>query len=469
MAAFLMTHALVMLAPCVVEGQGSQTSQPPERPLNPTQEVAGEVPSGPSIAVGPAELRVGGYLGLTGLHRSTNGGGGTGTSFAALPYKDTLQGNVSETRLSAQASRITLRVDANFKDEQPRFRKLAGYFEMDFNGAVSGAIAVTSTSAGLRLRHAFAEVQYGETFFMAAGQAFSLMTPQKGQISMWPSDVEISQAVDTNYLAGMVWGRIPQFRLTWRPSQKFNWAFSAENPEQQLGRSIVMLPRCCFADLDAQYNTGGDELKVPNLMPDFVTRVGFNPTQAVHLDAGGVFRVFRHTVAPYDGRFTSSSGGVNVNGNFSATRNTKVIGQVASGPGIGRYVGGLSPDVAFAADSTIHPLRTTSWVTGMEQKVSTRVSVAGYYSGVSVDNFSAIDTDGKAIGFGFPGSSNANNKSIKELTFTSSLLSFKSTDRGSAQINLQVSWLERRPWSQGSGPASASMFMFFAQARYNLP
>src|SRR5262245_14759692 len=94
--ALLMTHALIMLAPCVVEGQTSQTPQPPQRPLNPTQEVAGEVPAGPSIAIGPAELRVGGYLGLTGLHRSTNGGGGTGTSFAALPYADTLRGNVSE-------------------------------------------------------------------------------------------------------------------------------------------------------------------------------------------------------------------------------------------------------------------------------------------------------------------------------------------------------------------------------------
>ena len=29
-------------------------------------------------------------------------------------------------------------------------------------------------------------------------------------------------------------------------------------------------------DIDAQYNTGSDELNVPNLMPDFHTRVAFN-------------------------------------------------------------------------------------------------------------------------------------------------------------------------------------------------
>ena len=288
-------------------------TQPVERPLNPTQEVAGEVAEGPALPVGAAQLRIGGYLGVTGLYRSTNGGGGTGTSFASIPYKDTLQGNVSESRLTAQASRITLRVDADFPEDRPRFRKLGGYFEMDFNGAVSGTIAVTSTSAGFRLRHAFAEVQYSDSFYMGVGQAFSLMTPQKDQVSMWPSDVEMSQAVDTNYLAGMVWGRIPQFRLAWRPSRTFNWAFSLENPEQQLGTSMVTLPLCCASDLDAQYNTGSDELNVPNLMPDIVTRVALNPTKAVHVDVGGVFRVFRHTVKPYDDTFKDVGGGASVN------------------------------------------------------------------------------------------------------------------------------------------------------------
>jgi hypothetical protein len=406
---------------------------------------------------------------VTGLYRSTNGGGGTGTSFASIPYGDQLQGNASESRLTSQASRITLRVDAEFPEDRPRFRKLSGYFEMDFNGAVSGTVAVTSTSAGFRLRHAFAEVQYSESFYMGVGQAFSLMTPQKDQLSMWPSDVEISQAVDTNYLAGMVWGRMPQFRLAWRPSRTFNWAFSLENPEQQLGESMVTLPLCCASDLDAQYNTGSDELKVPNLMPDIVTRVAVNPTEAVHLDVGGVLRVFRHTVKPYDSTFKDLGGGASVNARLNAARNAKLIGQFAFGSGLGRYIGGLAPDLTFTADSYIRPVTTTSWVAGIEQKVSPIVSLAGYYSGVHTEDSVQTDTDGSYIGYGYPGSPNSNNKRVEELTFTGSLLVFKTTNRGSAQINLQLSWLEREPWSQGSGPASASMFMFFAQVRYNLP
>ena len=155
-----------------------------------------------------------------------------------------------------------------------------------------------STSVGFRLRQAFTEVQYGETFFLAAGQAFTLMTPPKDQISIWPADYELSQAVDTNYLAGLVWGRFPQFRATWRPSTHFNWAVSLENPEQEIGKLAVTFPVCCAIELLAQYNTGADELRVPNFMPDISTRIAFNPTESFHVDVGGVFRRFRHVVRP---------------------------------------------------------------------------------------------------------------------------------------------------------------------------
>ena len=106
---------------------------------------------------------------------------------------------------------------------------------------------------------------------------------------------------------------------------------------------------------------------------------------------------------------------------------------------------------------------------GVEQRLNPTVSVAGYYSGVDTTESFTTDGDGSFIGFGFPGSANSNNKSIQELTLTGSLLSFKSTNRGSAQVSVQYSWLERKPFDAGSGPASAAMHMFFAQVRYNLP
>src|SRR5262249_45205493 len=140
-----------------------------------------------------------------------------------------------------------------------------------------------------------------------------LMTPARDQLSIWPSDYELSTAVDLNYLAGTVWARSPQVRFTFRPSPAFNWAVSAENPEQQIG-NVVRLPACCASDLQAQYNTGTNGLTVPNLMPDIVSRAAFN-TGTFHLDVGGVWRVFRHTLKPYDETFTHAAGGVSVNAN----------------------------------------------------------------------------------------------------------------------------------------------------------
>ncbi len=231
--------AMVFLSASMSAGQAPSVSAPQQQPANPTQEIAKEQPEGAALAAGPARIRLGGYLGVTGIYRSTNSGGGTGTNFATIPYGDKVQGNVSEMRLSAQSSRISLRVDADFPEPETRFRRLSGYFEMDFSGTTPGTVAVTSNSVGFRLRQAFAEVQYGQTFFLAAGQAFTLMTAQKDQLSIWPSDLEMSQALDTNYLAGMIWGRTPQVRLTWRPSTHINWAVSLENPEQQLGNGLV--------------------------------------------------------------------------------------------------------------------------------------------------------------------------------------------------------------------------------------
>ena len=447
--------------------QSQPQPPPPPTPHNPGQEVAGERAEGPALDIGPAKLRVGGYLGVTGIYRSTNSGGGPGTNFATTPYDDTLPGSVSETRLSAQSSRLSIRVDAAFSEA--RFNRLAGYFEMDFSGATPGNIAVSSSSAGFRLRQAFTEVLYGDRFVFAAGQAFSLMTPPRQQLSIWPSDYELSQAIDTNYVVGLVWDRAPQVRFTWRFSPRVNWAVSVENPEQQIGREWVTLPACCSDDIAAQYNTGEQALAVPNLMPDFATRVAWNPTPALHLDAGGVLRVFRHTVAPYDRDFKETGGGLSVNGRVNPARGTRVIGQFASGAGLGRYVGGLAPDVAFRQDGLIAPVRSTSWVLGIEQGLSPRVSAAGYYSGLGIEDTFFADLEGGLIGYGFPGSSNAANRRIREATATMSYQVVRTDNRGSAQVNVQASWLRREPWSAGTGPDDARGFLFFAQVRYNLP
>ena len=148
---------LIVFAPCAAAAQDPQpppasqpdpASQPPSAPgpLNPTQEIAKEAPEGPALAIGPARIRFGGYLGVIGLFRSTNSGGAAATQFATTPYPDTVEGNVSEARLTAETSRLSIRVDAA---PLPGHSELAGYFEMDFAGTRPGNVAVTTTSRSL--------------------------------------------------------------------------------------------------------------------------------------------------------------------------------------------------------------------------------------------------------------------------------------------------------------------------------
>jgi hypothetical protein len=163
-------------------------------------------------------------------------------------------------------------------------------------------------------------------------------------------------------------------------------------------------------------------------------------------------------------------GGGNLNVRVNPTRTTRIFGQGAVGSGLGRYIGGLVPDAAFRSDGSISLIDTTSWVTGVEQSLTDRVSVAGYFSGVNTAGNHFTDLDGSAIGFGYPGSSNSNNRTIRELTATGAYQIVKTPDRGSAQFNAQVSWLRREPLSTPqNGLSSAKSFMFLAQVRYNLP
>src|SRR5271165_4726187 len=233
-------------------------------------EIADPKPDTPALNLGPAKLRVLGYPSMTMLWRSTNSGGNVGTSFASLPFGNAWQGNTSEFRISPQSTRLALRADLSVGDT-----KAAGYFEMDFGGSPNpGNVAVTSSSYSFRLRQAFFNWVPGK-WDLTGGQAFSLMTPLKKGITPWPGDVATTQVVDTNYVAGLVWGRYPQIRIAHAPYKGFWWGFSIENPEQQVGNNVVF-PANLNSIVSNQYNTGSQELKVPNMTPDFVFKGAFD-------------------------------------------------------------------------------------------------------------------------------------------------------------------------------------------------
>jgi len=439
-----------------------------EEELQRGPEIADVTPTTPALQLGPAKIRLIGYPALTSVWRSNNNGGNVATNFNNILYDNTVPGTTSEFRLSPQNTRLALRVDADLKSSQ-----IAGYFEMDFVGAPVGGNLVTQSGYPFRIRQAWLDWRKGK-WEMAGGQLWSLMTPNKEGILPWPGDIAAPQVIDLNFVAGFVFGRYPQFRLVYRPSEKMAFGFSVENPEQQVSNSVVF-PTALSGTLATQYNNGGSGLNVPNMTPDFVLKGSFDNKvmggRAIHFDIGTVMRTFRS----WDG--TSASGknyafgwGVSANFNVEVKKSVRWVLDGFAGDGAGRYIGGLAPDVIVRADGSISPIHSYSWVSGFELAPNNATGLYFYYSGLYAQKNATLNSDGTCcVGFGFPGASDAADRLIEEATGGYSRVLWKYENLGSVQWGLQYAHVWAYPWAAGTGPKSANANIVFSQLRFNLP
>jgi hypothetical protein len=429
-----------------------------EIPTSPT-------PVSPSLKLGAADLRILGYVGLNEVYRSVALGGGPGTSFATVPFPNTPAGNISEFRLTTQTTRIALRVDVPLKED-----RVAGYIETDFSGPSLGNALISSSSYGFRLRHAWVNYRHGK-FELAFGQMYSLLTPSRSDIQPWPSDALITQVVDTNYVAGLVWDRSPGLRVVYRPDDHWAFALSAENPEQQVGPT-VKFPAALASVLSTQYNTGSGVLRTPNSAPDGIFKVAWNTkcgARTFHVDSGTVLRYFRNFDPANVRQHKSAIGfGSNLNLYMSLTPKLRLITQGYWSSGGGRYIGGTLPDVIVRSDGNISPVKSSSWVGGFEWAPTRTLAPFAYYSGLYGARNTTIDLDGSQIGFGYK-TSNAGRRLIEESTVGWSHTLWSSEDAGSVQYTSQYSYLLSQPWAPGNGPRFAHSHMLFWQIRYNLP
>ena len=138
-----------------IQQEASAQAQAPATPASapataPAAPAPGESPvvgvsakTGLGFKIGSTTFTPVGFMDFTGVYRSTTVGSGIGTSFGSIPYSNvssTTLGPLSETRFSAQNSRIGLRVDSNVDDT-----KVLGYVEADFLGNSANNIRRSAT------------------------------------------------------------------------------------------------------------------------------------------------------------------------------------------------------------------------------------------------------------------------------------------------------------------------------------
>lgn len=416
-----------------------------------------------SFKIGDFNFTPGGFIDFTTVWRSTDVGSGIGTNFAAIPYNNTVAGRISEFRESAQNSRVSLRADGDHDGIG-----LTGYLEADFLGNQPTNIAVTSNSATLRMRVYFADVRKGE-WEVVAGQDWSLLTPGKSGVSPYPSDVFYSQAMDTNYLAGLVWSRDPQFRLIFHPSSQWAWGLSLENAEQYIGGSsgapTVTLP--ATPNISGELDSGGTNFSDPAFGPDIITKLAFDSKpggHGVHLEIAGLESTFRIYNPTADVTTKKVGGGGSVNLNAEVASGLHLIVNTYISDGGGRYLYGMAPDLMVRNNLMPSPIHADSGIGGFEFQANPQWMIYGYYSGIYVGK--DVDYSGATpIGYGY---SSAFNRSVQEGTFGVTHTFFKSANYGALQLITQASYLSRNPWATAN-PRDAHLGMGYVDLRYVLP
>lgn len=443
-------------------------------PAAAAQPAPAEVSVPPHLRIGNAYITPVGFMDMTSVTRSTNHGSGIGTNFGSIPYDHTQAASLTESRLSIQNSRIGARIDTGFHGYN-----VLGYWESDFLGQLgnppNGGLAVSSNPYVFRIRLYWVDITKGG-WEVLAGQSWSLLTPNRKGISPLPGDIFYSQDIDVNYQAGLVWGRIPGFRLGYHFGSKAAVVLGLENSEPYVGggngSSAITAPAAIAGILGSQVNNGASVITAPALHPDIILKAAFDPSPKFHIEFAGVEitnKIANPASAPPFQTVTKAGGAASINLNFELFKGFRLLTNNYWGAGGGRYIFGQAPDFIIRANGGLSLVRAGSTVTGFEATLG-KTLVYGYYGGIYIAKNLALDANGKSlIGYG-PIASDGQNRTIQEVTFGTNTTLAKDAKWGALNLMFQYSYLQRNPWLAAPGALSnASLSMGFFNLRYTLP
>ena len=206
-----------------------------------------------------------------------------------------MQGGLTETRLSSQSSRLSLRADESLGKT-----RIFGYAEADFNGYLPSTAYVSTNGSSLRLRVFFLNLSRGR-WDLLGGQSWSLLTPNRVGLSPFLSEIFNTLHLDTNYQVGLTYARQPQLRTVYHLNENIALGLSIENPEQLSGNGVTFPSLFNSAEADVNSSTGaGGNTATPNLHPDVIAKIAADRTRRPLLaprSRRSVHRISRYTPA----------------------------------------------------------------------------------------------------------------------------------------------------------------------------
>jgi hypothetical protein len=457
-----------------------ETEKPKESPL--------------SFRIGGTDFTPGGFVDFQNIFRTENTGNVISTNFGAIPFSNTAAGHLTEYRASGQYSRWNLKIGGKYGANN-----ITGYVEGDFNGNDAANVFATTNPHTLRLRLYFVDIKRGMWEF-TAGQAWSLIVPNRVGTSPMSADLATTYSADGNIHVGVPYSRDGQFRVAIHPNDHFSWALAIDNP-QQYTNGEVTVPTTFNAVLTPQLD-GAATPGVPNLFPDVMTKMAWDTKmgdRAFHLEAGGVLTSAKVTAVPGGGTTFNSHSNFGTAGmgglNFDLAKNFRVMAYGIYGSGTSRYFNGLGPQYVvvpiatgpgtFTIDTSM--VHAGSAFTGIEATMH-KTQIGAYYGGYYFGRNSFNDLTAAAtstpiscapglvainrpcIGFGGTNSANSNNRAIQEGSFVLTQTLWKNPQYGALLLINDASYSTRAPWFVAAGaPKNAHMFMDHLVLRYVIP
>ncbi|HEY0779473.1 MAG TPA: hypothetical protein VGD56_16010 [Gemmatirosa sp.] len=492
-----------LVAPAVVLAQPSGATNLPS-----------DSASGPSnLSYKGVRITPIGFFAAEALYRQRTVQSDLPTSFNAIPFTHTAQGQLSEFRGSARQSRLGVLGEGRLSTVN-----VSGYFEGDFLSSGTSSNSNESNSYPFRVRQFWAQAAFKNGFTFTGGQMWSLTTPDRKGIATRAE--YIPSVIEAQYVVGYDWARQFGARLTYQANNNVWLAASLEEPQ-----TTVTARGSVNSNVAVLYGQpGGGALNATanysyDVAPDAHIKLAFEPGFG-HFELKAVGRIFRdriYTVIPGTSTTVGTTTTTTPASNGGASNYTTTAGGVGAsiflpiqkvvdigfnglyGRGIGRYGTSQLPDATLNAQGQIVPVRAAHGLATVDLHATPALDLYGYGGIEYAYRTSDVNSAGKGVGYGSAllnntacdvellptstttpvnGGCNADTRMVYQGAGGFWYRFYRGT-RGTVQFGVQYSHTERATWSSNATSTAstggarvqplATENMVFTSFRYYLP
>jgi hypothetical protein len=433
-------------------------------------------------------LTFGGWVDLAAIYRSRNIASDTGSVYSSIPFAQSRNHNTQEARFSARQSRFSLLaegdVDAN--------TRLAGFGEIDFEGAAQTANSVATNSFNPRMRQASLEVDRSDLgLHFLAGQSWSLNAPSK--VGIDPRAVDAPGVIDFESVPGFIAARQPGVRVWQDFGPEFKLALSAENAATSfvggnvplvgtpaVGPQGVLNPNLLvnLTGPGGSFFNNANNLSL-NRVPDVTIKGAWDPRlgpNKLHVEAWALYRDFydRFNFTNHDVSNVSFGGHLA----FDVVPRTLEATFSAAYGALGRYTAAPFQDATLRQDGSIQLLPITALQVGLVWHTTPSIDLYGY-AGLEKTRATFSNVGSVPFGYGNPlynntgcnienspaATCNGNTSEVRQYTvgFYDTLLK---GSYGAIKIGAQYSYNQRFAFEGVGGAPKTDDHIVMTQVRY---